>query len=164
MNPYAILAGVILWLASLAGVGYWQHGAGDDARAKVDQVQFDKINVAIAENKAKANLIYQADLQTDRDSFKTQLEKEHAANQAATAALHDKYFGVRLHFSATEVAGSGDGSTSAVPSLADASRAAGTITVELSAAASSALRQLAYEADQLADNYRECYGFVQGMK
>jgi hypothetical protein len=33
-----------VWLASLAGVGYWQHGAGVDAQKVADQAQFDSIN------------------------------------------------------------------------------------------------------------------------
>jgi hypothetical protein len=57
MNPYAIIAALIIWAASLAGVGYWQNGVGHveegaawqkkenrelaDANAKILQLETD---------------------------------------------------------------------------------------------------------------------------
>ena len=31
MNPYVIIAAILLWIASIAGVGYWQNNAGHTA-------------------------------------------------------------------------------------------------------------------------------------
>jgi hypothetical protein len=44
VNPYALLGGVLLWLASLVGVGTWMYGAGGDAQQVEDQREFDRIN------------------------------------------------------------------------------------------------------------------------
>lgn len=30
INPYAIIAAIVLWAASLAGTGWWMHGVGRD--------------------------------------------------------------------------------------------------------------------------------------
>ncbi len=170
MNPWIIIGLIVAWLASLAGVGYWQNEAGQTTQQVADQVRFDKINQDIADNKALANGIYRSaqaniiTLQAERDKFKTQLEKDHEANRIATAALRDKYAGVSLRFRADQGAGPGPGGTSARPSTADASSVAGAPFIQLPGALAASLRRIVWDADQLRDDYRACYEYATGVK
>lgn len=168
--PYRIFAGALIWLASLAAIGGWQHGAGRDAQARADQVEFDRINSDLAQQKIIAAETYRTAQATliatlaERDKFKTQLEQDHAKNQADTAALRDKYSGLGLRFPAAESTGCWLGGGGAVPPAADPAGAQPAASVQLSDSAAGALRRLAYDADSLADDYRQCYAWATGIK
>lgn len=168
--PYRIIAGALIWLASLAAIGVWQHGSGRDAQARADQVEFDRINAAIAQQKTIAADTYRTAQATiiatlaERDKFKTQLEQDHAKNQADTAALRDKYSGLGLRLPAAEGAGRWPGGAGAVPPAADSAGAQPAASVQLSDATASALRGLAYDADSLADDYRQCYAWATRLR
>lgn len=41
MNPYAIIAALVLWGASIAGTGWWFYGSGQDSQ-KAKQADIDK--------------------------------------------------------------------------------------------------------------------------
>lgn len=169
INPYVILAIVLAWVCSLAGVGYWQHDAGIASQKITDQVQFDKINQERTDEKAQANAIYrhaQDDnlaLATERDQLKTNLEKEHAINQKRTADLADTYARVRLQFNAPG-AGHRDGGGSTEGTNANTTSAASATVVQLPDQITSDLRQLVIDADNLKDNYTECYGYANKVK
>ena len=170
MNPILILVLIIAWLVSLTGVGRWQYTAGQASQKVVDQAQFDGINQQLAEQKAEAAAILKTRnaenlaLMVERDHLKTTLEKQHAANQAATDALRARYAGLSLRFQPAQAPGSGPGGGGAQGAGADPARADGAAAVELPAALAASLRQLAYDADTLADAYRECYGYAQAVR
>lgn len=170
VNPILILVIGLVWLGSLVGVGKWQHTAGVTAQKVADQVQFDTINQKLADQKTEAaEVLKKANannlaLMVERDRLKTTLEKTREENRQATAAARDHYAGLGLRFQPAEAAGCGRGGggapgTGANPSGADAAPA-----VELPAAITASLRQITYDADTLADEYRKCYGYAQRVK
>lgn len=169
MNPYFIVGFVLAII--IAGVGgcTYGHGTGVDEQKVADQTQFDKLNQDITDQKTKANALYrkaQDDnlaLMTERDQLKTTLEKQHAINQAATAALRDKYFGVGLRFNAESPRlGNGGGSTQGAGT--DPASAEPATLVQLPGEIAADLRRLAFDADQLADDYRKCYGYANQVR
>jgi hypothetical protein len=170
MNPVLIIVLIVAWLASLTGVGRWQYTAGQTSQKVVDQVQFDGINKQLADQKTEASAILKTRnaenlaLMVERDHLKTTLEKQHAANQAATDALHARYAGLGLRFQPAQAPGSGPSGGGAQGAGADSAGADGAATVELPAEIAESLRQIAYDADTLADAYRECWGYAQAVR
>lgn len=168
MIPYIVV--VCVWLASLFAVGHWQNSAGMNEQKVADQKEFDRINEKTAADKAAADVKYrqaQADqiaLLTERDQLKTQLEKEHANNQAATDAVRNRYAGLGLRYKSAKAAGPGGGCASPTGAAPDSASPDGPATFELPAALAGELRQIAYDADTLADSYRECYGYAQRVR
>jgi hypothetical protein len=170
MNPYLIL-GIVLVIGA-AGIGgcNYGHDTGINEQKAADQAQFDKLNSDIANQKIQANAVYRnaqdanLALMIERDQFKTRLEKEHANNQAATTALRDKYFGIGLRFTAEPTArlGSGGGSTKGAEINPAGDEPAS--LVQLPGEIAANLRRLAFDADQLADDYRKCYGYATQVR
>lgn len=78
MTPYAIIAGLVLWLASVVGVGYWQRQDGITvtaaAYAKRDNKELVEIN-----NKLK----------TTEEAYR-KLEHQAAERQAAISATYQE--------------------------------------------------------------------------
>jgi hypothetical protein len=170
MNPVLILVIGLIWLGSLVGVGKWQHTAGVTAQKVADQVQFDGINKKLADQKTEAAGVLKTAneknlaLMVERDTLKTNLEKEHAQAKAATAAARDHYAGLGLRFQPAQAAGRGCGGGGAQSATADTSGADATAAVELPATLAASLRSIAYDADTLADSYRECWGYAQQVR
>lgn len=162
-NPWLLLGIVAIWLASLVGVGYWQHGAGAAAKALDDQHQFDKINHDLTEQKTTAaGLLADAHaanalLQADRDSLKTQLEKDHVQAQAVTNDLRSQLAGVKLQFRAVAGTGCGQGGGGASGGGSDTAGDAGTAVVQIPEKIAGDLRQLAFDDDTVKDDYRTLY-------
>lgn len=167
--PYLWIALAAVWAASLAGVGVWQHGAGKHAQRAADQAQFDKINTDIAQQKADANAQLRAALESSiaaaqqQAETQSRLEQDHVEHQAVTDDLRKRLAGERLRFAAAQGSRCGGGGHGAVPEAASSARPAETAVCELSAEAASALREIAVDADRLADDYRLCFGFVQTL-
>jgi hypothetical protein len=167
-NPYAILAGVLFWIASLGVVGTWQHHAGVVEQKAECQRDFDRINAAIAKQKAQASSMYQAKQAevitalAERDQFKNQVEKERNEHRVETDTLRARFAGLGLRFRPAEGAGSGAGSGSAGGPQGDATGAAAPADVQLPDQVAGDLRQLAFEADRLKDEYGACYRYVNG--
>lgn len=165
-----VVFALLLWIASAVGIGAWQHHQGELAQKADDQAQFDKINADIAKQKAEATEILARNtadnlkLMTERDQLKTDLEKAHAQHTADTNALRDRYAGVGLRFKSTQTAGCGDGGANQVPAAASAAGPAAPADVQLPDAIAGRLRQLTFDADTLADNYKTCYAYVQSAK
>lgn len=168
VNPYALLGGVLLWLASLVGVGTWMYGAGGDAQQVEDQAQFDRINTERGQQKDQADVKYRAKqaeviaLQAERDGFKNQLEKERNDRRMETDALRTRYSGVGLRFRTTEGAVAGDRGGRAGSAEGNAAGADGPAVFQLPDALASDLRQFAFEADRLKDEYATCYRWATG--
>lgn len=166
LNPYAILAVAALWLASVAGVGWWQHNAGRDAQKAMDQAQFDKINADLSQQKTIAADTYKTaqatiiQVMAERDKFKTQLEADHAKNLMAITDLRNKYAGVGLHFVAPQSSRCGPGSPSPMPAEADTASTQPATVVQLPESIASNLRTLAFDADALAVEYKKCYDAI----
>lgn len=168
MNPYALLGGLLIWLASVAGVGYWQHGAGVADQKATDQVEFDAINTKLARQKDQANVMYRAKadeviaLQAANDKFKHDVEVEREQHRAESDALRTRYAGLSLRYSAAQAAGSGGGGVRPDGAQADPASASGAAVVQLPDSVAAGLRQLAFDADQLKADYGACYAYVQG--
>lgn len=163
MNPYAIIAALVFWLGSLAGVGWWQFDAGKDVQAKFDQAQFDKINADLSRQKTIAAETYRSAQATiiqtlaERDKFKTQLETDHAQNLKTIDDLRNKYAGIGLRFTAQKDAGCGAGSPGSVPPEAGAPRIESATVIQLPDPLAANLHALAFDADALAVEYKKCY-------
>jgi hypothetical protein len=170
MNPYLIIGFIVALI--FVGAGGFKVGDtyGTNQQKAADQEQFDDINQKLAGQKTEAAGILKTKnaenlaLMVERDTLKTNLEKEHAQAQAATAAARDHFAGLGLRFQPAEAAGCRLGSGCAGSPQADPSGAHGAAVVELPAAVTASLRSIAYDADTLADSYRECYGYAQQVK
>lgn len=170
MNPYALLAAGFVAVALWFGGDYSGHARGVNQQKVSDQARFDKINTDLTNQKADASEKYrtaQANnlaLMTERDQLKTTLGKEHEQNRIATAALRDKYAGTGLRY--TNSAGSGIGVSGIGTSGTgnNPASASGTAVLQLPDALTANLRRLAFDAETLADSYRECYGYAQQVK
>lgn len=169
-SPTAIVFALLLWIASIVGIGSWQHHQGELSKGAEDQKQFDQINDDLATQKSDAaailarNMADNVALMTERDSLNTQLEKAHAQHTTDTNALRDRFAGVGLRFKPTEAAGCGPGGADKVSTAASPSVPAAGADVELPTAIAGRLRQLAFDADTLADNYRMCLSWAQNAK
>jgi hypothetical protein len=151
--------------------------SGADSQAVADQAMIaaansrtqgiiDGYNVQIGLQKAEANTKYrtaQSDiiaLQADRDKFKTKLGEQHVKNQDVTNRLRDVYYAYGLRFQAAESARSGDCSGCSQGARTDGACNEAVEIVQLPEAIARDLRQLAYEADQLNDDYQLCYAYT----
>lgn len=148
----------------------WPHSRGVDQQKVADQAQFDKLNASIADQEALANAKYRTQqnanlaLATERDALKVTLEKEHETNRIATAALRDRYAAVGLWYTSGQSTESGLGGRRTEGASVDPTSASGVTVVQLPDAITSDLRRLAFDADELADSYRECYGYAKKLR
>lgn len=163
MNPWAILIVVALWLASLAGVGYWQNEAGQtQVRAewlKNDNAELTEANVKIVTltEKARADehryAQNQADiskiLEQERQDAKRKTDQLIADYRAGTLRLRDPG-AVRQPTN-----GSQSGTATAAPCRCD-----GATPSELSGAAGEFLLDLTREADEVAHQLEACQAVI----
>jgi hypothetical protein len=79
MNPYAIIAALIIWAASLAGVGYWQNGVGhveeSAAWQKKENRELADANAKILQLETEARVSEQAHSETQH-LISTSLQKD----------------------------------------------------------------------------------------
>lgn len=170
MNIYFSVAFAVLIGGACIASGIEGHKIGKESQQAADQKQFDQYNQAVVSQKIQAAAIL-ADanaanlkLATDRDNLKTQLGKAHEAASIATNSLRTQLAGSSLRFTADKDSGCGDGGASPADAKTDTASAPTTPAVRLPDATSRTLLTLAFEADQLADSYRECYGWAQSVK
>jgi hypothetical protein len=170
MNPWLIL-GVVLALAGVfAGGDHFGYGRGINEQKVADQAEFDRFNRERDEQKAEANDKYRKQqdanlaLMAERDQLKTHLEKEREKNRKATDDLRARYAGLGLRFAVPQSAGLGRGGGCAQGAATDPASAAGATVVQLPDALAADLRSLQYAADQLADDYRQCYDYAQRVR
>ena len=169
-SPWLIV-GAILAAIAIAGGGYVKGSYDGVNRQKVaDQMQLDQINRQLADQNAVATMLIQANakrilaLLNERDKLKLDLERTHVKNQKITDDLRLQLSVTSLLFRTapgTECGPSnpGGGTASGNP----ASTPASTLVLIPEPTAGN-LKQLAYEADQLADAFRECYSWVNSVK
>jgi len=167
MNQYIIIA--LVWAGSLFSVGVWQHGAGVDSQKVADQVEFDRINAGIAEQKAQANAAYRLVqehnilVMKERDTLKTKLQQEQLTNAKAINDLRTRYANVGLRY-VTKDARLGDSGNSAMLGTGSAAGNVFAETRELPAAITASLRSIAYDCDALNVDYRLLYDWVHTGK
>lgn len=166
VNPYLIIGAMLAIAASFFCGDYVGHGRGIDEQKVSDQREFDRISAEIMKQKAEASALYrqaQADiiaLQVERDRLKNELEAKREIDRKATDDRRTEFAGRGLRFNpiedprAREDGGGpqGAGSNPASPVTPTA--------LELPASLTASLRLLAFDADKLADDYRECYGYA----
>lgn len=170
MNPYIIIAALVALIGTWFGGQATGHRAGVAEQQAADQVRFDKVNQALTDQKTEANAAYRAiqehnlALVVERDKLKSDLEKEHAKNAAATDAVRRDLAAASLRYAAAEATRPGGCSLGAGSAGSGATSPDEPAAVELPAPITSDLRQLVFEADQLADAYRECYGYAMRVQ
>jgi len=164
--PSSAMALLLTVVVSASAGAYLGFDYGTSKQKAADQHEIDKVNKVIAENKVKANAAYRAEaskviaLQSQLAAFKYKLEKSHVQNQETTNRLRDAYSAYGLRFRVEDDArrwGSGSG-----PSTTEGSTPGdeGAKIVQLPEEITRNLRQLSFEADQLNDDYKLCYGYV----
>lgn len=153
-------------LVTSFGTGYFTgHSHGVDSQKVADQFSIDKVNAKIEENKRIANAemanAQQAviELQAEREKFKTKIEQERQTNVETTNKLHDAYAAYSLRFRSDDQR-SWCGGENSVPATGTASGDNGTSVCVISDETSKSLRNIAYEADQLRDDYRLLYDWA----
>lgn len=161
---------VAMITAAVAAFGLKAYNVGATEQQVADQAQFDGINKAIADRKAEAAKILMARnaenlaLMIERDQLKTDLEKTREDNRKVTTAARDRYAGLGLRFKPAKVAGRGCGRGGAAAASAGPAAVDGAAAVELPGKIASDLRQLTFDADTLADEYRKCYGYAHRVR
>lgn len=170
INPWIIVGVLLALAAAFAGGEFDGQSRGVDKQKVEDQKQFDTINAGLAKQKSDANKLYQqaqADiiaLQAERDSLKGTLEKEREDNRKATDDQRAKYSGLQLRFRAAQNSGNRGNGSGTKGSSANASSSQGTAEIQLPDKIAGDLRQLAFDADTLKDDYALCYGYVEKVK
>lgn len=166
-----LLAAIVVSVKSyIDGVDARGYARGVAEQKATDQKEFDRINKALAEQKAEANKLFAQKsaevlaLMQERAQLNQRLETQHAENQAATAALRDKYAGLGLRFRTAETPGCGDGGGSATGAQANAAGTARAAVVQLPDTIAGNLRRLAEDADRLRDDYSLCWAWAQEMR
>ena len=170
LNPWVILALVLAVTAMCVGAGYEGYARGEDAQKVTDQKQFDEINKELTAQKAEANRLLQdallgnLKLMAERDKLKNQLGEQDVKNRKATAELTARYSGQRLQFRAAQDSGNRANCGGTLSSPSNASGTSSTSVVTLPDEIAGNLRQLARDADDLADAYRLCYGYANQVR
>ncbi|MBS1198687.1 MAG: bacteriophage lysis protein [Proteobacteria bacterium] len=164
MNPWTIVIAVLLWLASLAGVGWWQRTDGAtierDTWQKRENTELRTANAKIKELEAKAKSDTSAHAQALAEAstaFERKLKdanaqraKDRAAVLAGTLRLRDN--------GATGLRACGSGIS---PPAAGASVGDGRTPGELSAAATGFLLDLASDADDIAHQLAQAQAVIR---
>lgn len=163
MNPYAIIAVLVIWIGSLAGVGYWQNAAGHTSERTVWQ---GKENTELTDaanrilelsNKARTEVQKHAD---DLARISTQYQKEKTdAKRKTDALVAGLRAGTVILFdpgtSTVQTCGGAIGQTPSTTSGHD-----GGAPSKLSGAASEFLLQLTGESDEIVRQLSACQAVV----
>lgn len=165
MNPYLLIFGILIaWLASLAGVGYWQNDAGHTAERVVWQgksiTELEMDNKAVRDTEEKYRAIEQDHAAVQAGISKNYQEQLKNANQKTAdliAAARSGAFRLRdPNAIARPPRGDNLPETSASTGGHDG-RASG----ELSATATEFLLGLAGEADNIARQLAVCQSVIR---
>ena len=169
-NPWFILGGVLLVLALCAGSAYEGHSYGVDSQKVEDQKEFDAINAKLAQQKTDAAAILATvnaanlALAVERDKLKTSLGEQDAKNRKATLVLNANLATAKLQFRTAQGSGCGDSSSGTGSPGATSSSPQSSAVVQLPDKITIDLRQFALDADNLANDYKLCYGYATKVK
>lgn len=170
MNPWPILAAVLLIGAAWFGGDHAGYVRGENAQKVADQKEFKRVENALTDQKAEANAAYRAfqahnlELVVKHDELKSELEKKREETRRITDARRDKYADVGLRFSAAADTGCRVGGDPTISAKVETAYADAATTVQLPGPLAANLRRLAYDADELNDDYRKCYEFVNSTE
>lgn len=170
MNPYAIIAALVVAIGLWFGGDHVGHTRGINEQKVADQGKFDKVNADLTENKAEAAGILKTKnaeilaLMIERETLKTTLEKDREKNRVATNALRDKYASIGLRIELGKDSGRWPGGGSASSTVVNSTGVDAAAILQLPDTVTGNLRQLVFDADNLADEYRKCYGYAQQVK
>lgn len=162
-NSVALVLAIII-----AAAGYFGgHHVGENDQKVADQTKFDSINEDLRKQKEEAAGILATKnaenlaLMVERDTFKTNLEKQHVANQKVIDDLRVKYAGYGLRFKPTQdgLSRQGGGSSGSTP--AGTASNVGAQELQLPGVVTANLRQLAYSCDELNIDYRKCVDYAR---
>lgn len=163
MNPWAILIVVALWLASLAGVGYWQNEAGQSQVhadwLKKDNAELNEANVKIVTLTEKARADERRYAQNQADISKILEQERQDAKRKTDQLIADYHAGtLRLRDPASrqQTGGSSPGAATASPSGCN-----GGASGELSGTAGEFLLGLSGEADEVAQQLAACQAVIK---
>lgn len=165
-NPWTWLIAFGIAAGLVVGGVHYGTKVGIDSQKAADQSIFDDYNASIAKQKVEANNKLRdknAEIVAtlvERDNFKSQLETEHVKNTEITNKLAAAYSAYSLRFRAEENSRRGNGGSGSGDAKNQGPGNATTTIVQLPDEITRNLRQLAYEADQLNDDYKLCYGYV----
>ena len=164
-----ILLIIVVFSATFVLGGLAGDRIGVNRQKAADQVQFDRINGQLRDQKAEAArqlaVLHEENLKLilDRDTLKTNLEKQYAAARQETTTVRRELSALSLRFT-VETGTRGGGSISSGSSEVIPASVAGTTLVELPEKITADLRQWAEDADALRDAYALCYGFVTQVR
>ena len=162
MNPWVILGVVLVWLASLVGVGKWQREDGalaersavlarDNAALVQANETIDRLNRE-ARAKEQEHVAAMNALGAD---YETQLAAARAQKEIDAAAIRA---GERkLRVATSRICPGGSSAPEVGPATASRD---GPATVELPAEITGRLFDLANDADQVADQLRACQAVI----
>lgn len=163
MNPYVIIVLIVAWIASLAGVGYWQNDAGHVAERTTWQTR-ENIELRTANDKIKTleegarkteqdKAVALAAISTDYERKLSDANKQRASDAAAVRAG-------TLRLRDPDPPGLRACGGVAPETSAGTGRRDGGAAGDLSAAASGFLLDLANEADDVARQLTACQRVV----
>ena len=160
---------VVAFVGSFVLGGVFGDRIGVNRQKVEDQIQFDRINQQLRDQKAiaaaqlaslnAANL----NLVMERDALKLDLGRKYETARADSLAVRRELSALKLRFT-VETGVPGGGSISPAGPETHSASVAGTALIELPEKITADLRQWAEDADALRDAYALCYGFVTQVR
>jgi hypothetical protein len=169
INPWVILGFVVALATTNLGSYFYGMGVGEDKQAVADQVQFDKINKDIADQKSLAGAILVQshkdviEKMKQRDEFKNKLGEQREENRQITHKLSNVYAAYSLQFELDESPRCWRGGvyTKGAECYATSNAQAAVKTViQLPEKITADLRQFADDSEGWLDEYRLCYAYT----
>ena len=164
-NPYVILALLVAWLASTAGVGYWQRHDGAAqvmvACQRTQAAESARATVAIQAAQAAARASeqkYAAGLATISTTYQEALTHAQTQHTADLAAIRSGALRLRVQYPAAASVLPGDGSASTT--AATAGGRDGSQGSDLPGAVAVDLLTLADDADNIARQLAACQAVI----
>ena len=162
MNPYLILALVIAWVVSVAGVGYWQNGAGHTAELvtwqKRENAELRAANVKIVtleETARKTEAAHATELDKIAQRHQREIADAEVQKGLDVAAARAGRIVLRIPVACKDTDRGGTPATAAAPGVGD-----GGATSELPREVTADLLALADDANAVVKQLGECQAVV----